>query len=230
LNGHRIAIEFTGSITDRGEVDNTFTFDILDENNVSVLDLYNVTTEFGTLDVHRARVILGIGKVKKTYNGKEHTAANAYIYVLLGEENLPEGYSVQATVLGKLTNPGIVDTHISAYKIFAADGKDISDNYDVEYAIGSLEVMKVKISIASASAEREYDGTVLKAEKCWIESGQLVEGHRLVAKGIGQTSLSKEDGGDPVNHIEYAIYDAKGNNVTEEFYEVTTIPGTLTIK
>lgn len=152
------------------------------------------------------------------------------MFVSVGKENLPAGYSIPVSVSGELTDPGEIETYITEYKILDGKGNDITENYEVECVPGKLIVMKVKITIESASAEREYDGSALKAEKCWISSGQLVDGHRLVAKGIGKTSLSEEDGGDPINYIEYAIYDENGKEVSKIFYDIELVYGQLIIK
>ena len=191
----------------------------------SVIDKYDITTEFSQLEVHKMWITLSIGKVIKTYNGRLHTAKNALVYVSHGEENMPEGYTIEAVISGEGTDPTDepIVTRITSYKIFDAQGNDITDNYDVECVEGKLEIMKLKITIESDSATKEYDGTVLKAPGCKIISGKLVSGHRLDAKGIGKTS-----DGEVENKIEFAIYDSTGNDVTS-FYDVTTKEGTLTV-
>ena len=231
LEGHTLVTEFSGTQTELGASDNIFSVvDVIDAAGNSVKDYYDITETYGELSVHLAKISLMPEKQKRSYTGRVHTCDGIGVWVVDGAESLPAGYKIAATVKGQLTNPGKTKTEITAVEIYDAQGNRITDNYDIETVCGELEVMSIRITITSASASKEYDGTELTAPECWISFGALAEGHTLDAKGVGSTHLPEEAGGDPVNTIEYTIYDAQGNDITNsEFYSVTLDPGELII-
>ena len=161
-DGEGATYDFTGSQTNVGKSENTFTYTAKDGTNTKLTN-YDITTEFGTLEVtpvtDKVTVTIKGGKSSVTYNGEEHTVSGYKVAdisnPLYKEANF--SFSGKAEANGK---------NASLYKmgLKAADFANTSNNFkNVEFVVadGQLEITKRPVMLTSADLTKVYDGTPL---------------------------------------------------------------------
>ena len=214
-----IKVTPTGRQTSVGKSVNTYTIDwgTADRSN------YEVSEDLGTLTVTPASATITTGSASKAYDGTPLTNSEASI------SGLVAGETATVTATGTITEVG---TTVNTYTIdwgTAAPG-----NYTVSEDLGTLQVTAAAptpvpapygpVTLTSASASKTYDGTALTDSSVTAEG--LPSGFTVSATVSG----SQTDAGSSANTIDsYTIYDADGNDVTDQFPEVTLQSGTLTV-
>lgn len=101
------------------------------------------------------------------------------------------------------------------------DGRDVSEQFDVTFITGHLQIQKRNIIITSGSAEKEYDGLPITCNDTKLSGDGLLEKDRLDISTIGTRTLI----GSSVNEISYYFAD---ENMAKN-YRVNVIPGLLTV-
>ena len=214
-----IKVTPTGRQTDVGTSVNTYTIDwgTADRSN------YEVSEDLGTLTVTPASATITTGSASKTYDGTPLTNSEASI------SGLVAGETATVTATGTITEVG---TTVNTYTIDW--GTADSGNYTVSEDLGTLQVTAAAptpapepygpVTLTSASASKTYDGTALTDSSVTAEG--LPSGFTVSATVSG----SQTDAGSSANTIaSYTIYDASGNDVTDQFPKVTLQSGTLTV-
>ena len=221
-----IKVTPTGRQTDVGKSVNTYTIDwgTADRSN------YEVSEDLGTLTVTPASATITTGSASKTYDGTPLTNSEASI------SGLVAGETATVTATGTITEVG---TTVNTYTIDW--GTASPSNYTVSESLGTLRVTPAAptpygaVTLTAASASKTYDGTALTADSFTVEG--LPSDSALNAEGLpsgftvsATVSGSQTDVGSSANTItSYTIYDASGNDVTDQFPEVTLLSGTLTV-
>lgn len=241
LDGHSIRVEFkdpSGNVIP-GKYSNEFEVKVIDADGYDVTDRYNITHEFGTITVIGRYLYLYPYSLKLGYSG-EH----AYNYKdeypdyydsvwVLGREYLPEGYRIWADVEAELNSVGQTESRIVNYRIYDNFGNDVTAEFCshtvVETFTAPLIVLPIKITVTTASAEKVYNAIALTKnteDDYSITSGNLIDGHTITVTIDGR----QVDVGESLNTVSgIVIKDKDGNDVTD-CYEITVIPGTLTVK
>lgn len=214
-----IKVTPTGRQTSVGTSINTYTIDwgTADRSN------YEVSEDLGTLTVTPASAIITTGSASKTYDGTPLTNSEASI------SGLVAGETATVTATGTITEVG---TSVNTYTIDW--GTASPSNYTVSEDLGTLQVTSAAptpvpapygpVTLTSASASKTYDGTALTDSSVTAEG--LPSGFTVSATVSG----SQTDAGSSANTIaSYTIYDASGNDVTDQFPKVTLQSGTLTV-
>ena len=214
-----IKVTPTGRQTDVGTSVNTYTIDwgTADRSN------YEVSEDLGTLTVTPASATITTGSASKTYDGTPLTNSEASI------SGLVAGETASVTATGTITEVG---TTVNTYTIDW--GTASPGNYTVSEDLGTLQVTAAAptpvpapygpVTLTSASASKTYDGTALTDSSVTAEG--LPSGFTVSATVSG----SQTDAGSSANTIaSYTIYDASGNDVTDQFPKVTLQSGTLTV-
>ena len=214
-----IKVTPTGRQTSVGTSVNTYTIDwgTADRSN------YEVSEDLGTLTVTPASATITTGSASKTYDGTPLTNSEASI------SGLVAGETATVTATGTITEVG------STVNTYTIDwGTASPSNYTVSEDLGTLQVTAAAptpvpapygpVTLTSASASKTYDGTVLTDSSVTAEG--LPSGFTVSATVSG----SQTDAGSSANTIvSYTIYDASGNDVTDQFPKVTLQSGTLTV-
>ena len=160
-----VTYDFTGSQTDVGESENTFTFEA---NEGTSAKNYSFEFKFGTLKVtpftDKVTVTITEKSGTATYDGKEHivsgyesmTADNP----LYDEDSVEENPTVMWAAKG---------TNVGEYPvgIVAGDFKNTNANFtNVEFVVvdGALEITPAPVTLQAPIASKTYDGEPLKAE------------------------------------------------------------------
>lgn len=144
-------------------------------------------------------------------------------YELEGE--LINGHKIQVTYDGSQTSVGQSESDINV-KVIDEDNKDVTRQYDIIVNKGTLTVDKAPLDISLDDCEVTYNGNELIPDDFIINSGSLVDGHKVVTS-VSSGLLNVDD--ILSEDIEPIIYDAFGNNVTEN-YDIDFSIGDISIK
>ena len=220
VNGEEVEIETTGTITEVGSTDNTYSITWAGEGSSATaykMD-YVVTDNLGTLTItdSSADVVLTAASASKTYDGTALTA-NA-----VSASGLPEGFTVEATASGTRTHAGTVANVVNdGYIIRNAKGEDKTANFKkVEKVDGSITINPKSVTITTGSGSKAYDGKALTNAEVNIEGIIAGETYDLSATGtiteVGSAENSYEmtwaskSNGYTAHKMDYAVTDSLG--------------------
>ena len=158
--GEGVKYTFTGSQTNVGKSENTFTYKAKEGTNP---DNYAITTEFGMLEVtpvtDKVTVTIKGGKSSVTYNGEEHTVSGYKVSDISNPLYKEANFTFSGTAEAKGKNAGTYKMGLKA-----ADFANTSNNFtNVEFVVadGQLEITKRPVMLTSADLTKVYDGTAL---------------------------------------------------------------------
>lgn len=161
-DGEGATYDFTGSQTDVGKSENTFTYKAEEGTNTKLTN-YAITTEFGTLEVtpvtDKVTVTIKGGKSSVTYNGEEHTVSGYKVSDISNPLYTANDFSFSGTAEAKGKNASLYKMGLKA-----ADFANTSNNFtNVEFVVadGQLEITKRPVMLTSADLIKVYDGTAL---------------------------------------------------------------------
>ena len=161
-DGEGATYDFTGSQTNVGKSENTFTYTAKDGTNTKLTN-YDITTEFGTLEVtpvtDKVTVTIKGGKSSVTYNGEEHTVSGYKVSDISNPLYTANDFSFSGTAEAKGKNASLYKMGLKA-----ADFANTSNNFtNVEFVVadGQLEITKRPVMLTSADLTKVYDGTPL---------------------------------------------------------------------
>lgn len=193
---------------------------ILDAGGRDVTDQYEINENFGTLTVHPIPLTLTTESQRKQYDGKP-LSADGWKHA---DGQLLEGHRLEMTVTAALTQVGAVENQGTA-RVVDAQGKDVTELYELVYQFGTLEVTGIPLYITTGSAKKEYDGKPLQSQEWTLTGGTLAAGENLhvrsaaVCEGVGTVE----------NRMEFAVTAADGTDVTD-IYQIHLSCGNLTIQ
>lgn len=238
--GHKISASFTGenAIT-VGAYENRYNCVFLDSDGTDVTANYDITYEYGTLNISHREISVITADRSKIYDGtplSESDFGNTYTLEKDGNEKvLVEGhtsgiiYSNNISLVAQSDTPNEIEIGI-----YDAEGNPVSENYEITYIFGTLEISQREISVTSVNASFVYNGSEQSAPEIasvvWtygnVEGGVLADGEEIiVVKGSGVTYYSGET---VANEIECVI--RNGVEDTSANYKITYISGTLLIE
>ena len=218
-DGHEIELNTTGTITAVGVAANTFEINIRDAKGETVTENYEITPVRGTLTVTKRKISIATESAEKQYDGTPLTADGC----IVTGGSLADGHEIELDTTGTITDVGTA-ANTFGLNISDADGNPAAENYEITSVLGTLTVTKRKISIATESAEKQYDGTPLTAGGGSVTDGSLADGHNIVLTVTGTIT----DIGSTGNTFDAAVINADGRDVTRN-YEITSVRGTLTV-
>ena len=225
VKGEGATYNFTGSQTLVGSSANAFSYTL---NKGTNADNYDISKTEGTLTVtNRAEdakyeITVKANSTTATYDGKEHKAEGLETkeFTVDGNKYTVSGLTTEnpnKKNAGTYTN-NIIGTAV----VKDADGNDVTAQFVVKTANGSLVINKAAVTLKSADLSKQYDGkalvngkTALETEKGWV-------------KGEGATynfTGSQLDAGTSDNVFEYALKD--GTNADN--YTIEVVYGKLTV-
>ena len=228
--GHQAVVKFTGSITDVGTTDNSFTVIIYDADGNDVTANYDLSNYVnGVLQVSAVKLNLFSQDDVKMYDGTPLTNSGVY-YIETGasvdyQDPIP-GYRIIYTMFGSQTNVGRSE-NIFTITVVDANGKDVTKNFLIEVYYGTLEVTQRPYGVITKDIAKTYDGTPLINDGTYdvAPGGSLATGHVAVVEFTG-SQLYK---GSSSNRFDLHIYDAEGNDVTYNYDTSSSRTGTLTV-
>lgn len=231
VKGEGAQFDVTGSQTEAGESDNTFTYTL---NRNTLAENYEITPVLGSLTVTRRGA--GEKKVKiiansytVEYDGRFH-GANGYT-----TEYLAPGHKVKKLILaGGRTDAGEYPGEFVPYDaaIVDANGNDVTHNYEITYVAGDLTITKRGLDpknpviVRADNSEVEYDGQ--PHGYVGHTASNLAEGHSVQSVESSFTATEAGYHETMIDVSDAVIVDAKGNDVTRN-YAINYIFGDLRI-
>ncbi len=202
------------SLTEVGSVENRFdfTWDITDGEGNDVTDNYVLPKEnisYGTFTVVPRKVTLRTIDGETVYDAAPHSA-EGYKAVQSG---LAEGHAARLTyksftAAGKYSNEWTVFAGI-----FAADGSDVGNNYDITWEYGVVDIIKRPLTVRTENKEWTYDG------ECHLGAddfeAEYFEGDDL-GHNIEAAFTERVGAGEYANECTVTIKSG-GNDVTENY-------------
>lgn len=173
------------------------------------------------VSVEPEKLVISSASAISTYDGEALTDSGWNLV----EGELKEGHELKVTVSGSQSGVGISENYVIA-TVVDETGADVSEDYNIEYRPGALNVKPRNIRIIADSEIKLYDGTPLTSDKYKIESSlSLLPSHTVEVTIEGSiTDIGEED-----NRVTaVVIKDENGENVTRN-YNVQTTDGKLIV-
>ena len=210
VDGEGVDITYTGSQTDVGNSENTFTFKFKDG---TAEENYDITTDYGTLEVTNSdKLTVTATGYDGKYDGQTHNGN------VTATEGATLSYSTDGGNTWIATEPTIKNVgEINVIvKASMANYSDVTADY-------TLKVTKRTVTLTSETASKPYDGDPLTRPVVTVTGDGFVLGEVTDIKATG--SVTNVSDSPVTNTIVYAPTDkfVPGN------YDITKVEGTLTI-
>lgn len=221
-----VTYDFTGSQTDVGESENTFTFEA---NEGTSAKNYSFEFKFGTLKVtpftDKVTVTITEKSGTVTYDGGDHIVsgyksmtANNPLYDVEDyvDETPTEAWTAKGTDAGEYP-----------VGIAADDFKNINTNFEnVEFVVvdGALEITPAPVTLQAPIASKSYDGTPLEATQfghSYLEGLDFADDFESIILTGSQTLVGSSAS------LITGVIPKEGKQLKN--YNFTFLPGTLTV-
>ena len=216
---HYDAILDNASITNVSMMDNHLNIQIfssIDDRNVT--NNYVITYEYGQLEITPRPIEITTQSSSFVYDGMVHE----YLEYSISKGNLVLDHFTEVTTYTQIVNVGEVTNKLQI-SIFDGTLLNVTDNYDMSYVYGSLEVTPRPVTFETDSKDKVYDGKALNAPYLNLVEGTLVLGHDyFITMHTEITDVSKVD-----NIIEVSIFEGSTDVTTN--YLITYIYGNLEV-
>lgn len=219
LAGHRLEHNMPATITTPGSVDNTFYYQVFDQNNVLVNDIYRFIITTGQLTVTPRPLVIQTNTNEKIYDGQ---ALNDFGWWFQQGNVLPN-HRYEVMMHMSITNPGTIQNSVSI-TIYNEYNQIVTDYYDIQTILGTLTIHKRNIQVTTSPDAKVYDGTPLTNLNWWVSEGSLANNQWI--NPVMNASITTP--GFVQNDINVVIYDLYGTDVTD-FYNVYKDTGRLTV-
>ena len=214
VNGETVAFKLVGSQTKVGSSDNAYR---IEWSGTAKRANYRLEAEtIGKLTVTESadEVVVTTTGGTFTYDGSPHGAT-------VKVANLPEGYSLEtaeSAASAKDVSDGEVAATADVLVIKNAEGEDVTSRLNIKFVDGTIKVEPAKLTVATPSASKPYDGSALTAEG---KVSGFVNGEAATLKTTG----SQTEVGSSVNGYEL-VWDGSAKAAN---YTVEENLGTLTV-
>ena len=217
--GEGATFNVTGSITNTGSTENTFTYEL---NEGTLASNYNIETNAGTLTITPKSIIPDGPHTpddKKTgitvenpkdvkYDGKEH-AQKPIVKDEKTGVTLEEGTDYEIVYPTDIKNAGTVTATVKGIG-------DYNGSFEIKY-----NILKRDVTFTSATDSKQYDGNAFTNGSVEITGDGFVEGEGVTFNVTGSIT----DAGSTKNTFTYVMH--TGTNAGN--YNVTVVEGTLTV-
>ena len=217
--GEGATFDVTGTITNTGSTENTFTFEL---NEGTLASNYNIEANAGTLTITPKSIIPDGPHTpddKKTgitvenpadvkYDGKEH-AQKPIVKDGKTGVTLEEGKDHEIVYPTDIKNAGTVTATVKGIG-------DYNGSFEIKY-----NILKRDVTFTSATDSKQYDGNAFTNGSVEITGDGFVEGEGVTFNVTGSIT----DAGSTKNTFTYVMH--AGTNAGN--YNVTVVEGTLTV-
>ena len=217
--GEGATFNVTGSITNTGSTENTFTYEL---NEGTLASNYNIEENAGTLTITPKSIIPDGPHTpddKKTgitvenpkdvkYDGKEH-AQKPIVKDEKTGVTLEEGKDYEIVYPTDIKNAGTVTATVKGIG-------DYNGSFEIKY-----NILKRDVTFTSATDSKQYDGNAFTNGSVEITGDGFVEGEGVTFNVTGSIT----DAGSTKNTFTYVMH--TGTNAGN--YNVTVVEGTLTV-
>lgn len=221
VDGEGATYTVTGSQTEVGESNNSFTYKLNDNTKASN---YTITPEYGKLKVNPVtdEVIVTITENSGSYkyDGTEKTVTGYKVTSISNPLYKESDFTFSGDATVKSTNAGSYDMELAP-----EDFKNTSANFtNVTFIIvdGKLNIAQRKVLMTSADDEKVYDGTPLTNSTVTVTGDGFAEGEGAAYTVTG----SQLDEGSSNNSFTYEL----NEGTLAANYIIETKEGELTVK
>ena len=235
VEGETVQLSATGTVTEVDTATNTYDISWQGEAEGATAKKgnYTVTEDLGTLTVtaNAAEVVLTAASASKTYDGTELADAT------VTATGLPANFRVDAQAEGSQTNAGSTSNVVAeGFVIRNAAGDDKTEYFtNVKTVDGTLTVGKRQVTLTSATAQKEYDGTALTDDTVTVSGDGWAAGEGATYEVTGSQTVA----GASANTFTYTLNGAAAAGGEGEAaaaratlaqnYDITLVPGQLTV-
>lgn len=211
-----------------GYESNTFEFDIVDINNASVKNNYQITYEWGSINVAKRPLEYKTQSYSGIYDGYEYTFSDPIFdaNTFDGMAFVPQIAITSAPTVKNYT-PNAIDNTV---EFILEDNKsvDITDNFDISCTeIGTLYIRRREISVYTPTSSWQYDGQIHSLKQVWFGGEGIAAPDNYYV--ISGTEVKNNTFGAIDNMVEYAIEDMFGADASENYLVTDINRGTLEI-
>lgn len=202
------------------DAENKFNFYIADENGENVTLFYDMTVEYGTVNIRAYQITVETESYDSVYDGQDHNL-NGFT---LTEGQLIPGHSIVAE--DKIYNvPVSHEENLVTVKIYDENGEDVTSYYHIVLRPGTVNIEKRYVQIETESYDGLFNKEAVNLNHAQITDGSLCEGHSLLVSDSFFNAITANGR----NEAEITIHDKDGNDVTG-YYDVDLIAGTVNIR
>lgn len=199
---------------------------ILAKNGEDVTDNYVYTSTQGTLTVEKKRPITVTSASDRfIYDGKAHKNETYEI----GGMGLASGRAETEVVTftnEPMVNAGTYENKFDIIIIVAANGENVTDNYEITPVFGTIVIDKITITVTTGSASKIFDGTPLTSDDISCICTELPANERIELTVTGTiTSAGVTD-----NTYTIRVLDENFNERPIGNYEIISNLGKLTVE
>ena len=216
VRGEGAKFTVTGTITEIGTVDNTFTYTL--QSNTDAGN-YDIEVILGTLTVTKIEtpIVITANSNDRMYNGTPLTD-NGFTFT---PDVLAEGDELVVDVEGSITDFGSTANKVTGYKVVRGEN-DVTKNYTFdEPRLGLLSILKRSVTLTSATDTKVYDRTPLTNNTVTIGGNGFAEGEGATFNVSGTIT----NFGSVANEFTYEL----NENTKAINYVIETTYGTLSI-
>ena len=222
VKGEVSDIRATGSVLYAGEqASNTITY--VEGENFNAKN-YEIVKNEGQLSItdrtNRYQIVVEAKSGTFTYDGTEKSVSGLveYTFTFNDQQYTVEGLTAEAKAIDAGQYPvGVNGTAI----VKDAHGKDVTKQFAVTSQPGQLLINKRDVTLTSADASKEYDGTPLTNDTVTVGGDGFVEGEGATYNVTGTQTLV----GSSENYFTYEL----NAGTKAENYNITMVNGTLTV-
>lgn len=195
---------------------------VTNSDGEDVTSAYDIRVISAYVTVKKRSITISTSSFLKVYDSTPLESDGAW---KLEEGSLASGDSAEFRIGGSITEVGEIPNSVIYTHITNADGKNVSDCYEIIAREGTIKVVKGRVTLRVNDLTRVYNGTGQTPERVTVDSGTLYDGDRL---GSVVYSGSGTDVGEYLLGLRsYAIMNGE-RDVTDD-YIIDVIEGTLTI-
>ncbi len=235
--GYTYQVSVYGARTEPGVNESMIQFiRIFDPEGTDVTSYFNIRLLPGRVQVFRAELTFASSSTEQSYDGQALTLSAEDCYLVEGA--FPDdGYEYRVEILptGEQLHAGtsLATFRVVIWQIEPAEGDgyvatavDVTDEFRIRRAYGTLTVTPVAITIKLANQSKVYDGTPLQAVAEFTEEPVLMSSDYIAELEVdgSQTRVGRSESS--ITHI--VIRNEAGEDVTRN-YRITLSPGTLTV-
>ncbi|MBQ8402940.1 MAG: transglutaminase domain-containing protein [Clostridia bacterium] len=222
LEGHKLVALNASSYTNAGDHENTMQFKVIDEATGSdVTRYYQIIVNNGTIKINKRPLKITTSSAVWLYDGMKHYTRGFKSEGLLSGHYATAARSETTMIMdvGTVENVFTVDVTTGRF-----NSTDFTENYEITYEYGTLEVRKRKITICTSSQTWVYDSLPHFSSEVEIKGDGLVDGHRITGTKLPIIT--------EVGSVENKFVAEIVINLTKytSNYEITYEYGTLTVE
>lgn len=205
-SSHKIVYEANPTITNVGTQQYMFNATILDEYGNDVTSDYEVSYEYGEIEIESQYVCLRTGSINKTYDGKEVLCEE---FEITNNVKLIDGYEIVCNEFKSYIDAGSY-TNSCNYKVLYDGNETSNSNYIIKeesVQFGLIVINPIEIKITTENYIKEYDDEYCVILDLIYNEGILLDGDYVVyEKGDFKY---KNAGTYPLEESNYLNFDIK---------------------